>query len=394
MANTLLTPTKVTRKALMILHQKLNFIGTINRSYDDQYAKDGAKIGSQLKIRLPNRYEVTTGAVMTAQDTSESSVTLTVATQKHVGMNFTTADLTLSLDDFSERIIEPAMAVLAANIEADAMNMYQEVYNQYNATATTLAFKDVGQVMKILTDNLTPNSKRYLNMNTTEALDFIDAAKGLFHESTAIEKQYREGLMGRTMRFDAYENTLWPLHTAGTDASAYLTNGASQTGATLTVDTGSGTFEKGDIITVADVFRVHPESKVSTGQLQQFVVTSDVAGSATSIPISPSIVASGASQNVSAAAGDGKAITKVGGNAEDYRISMGYHRDAFAFATADLVMPKGVDFSAREVFDGISMRLVRDYDINNDKLPCRVDVLYGYKATRPELACRLGSKPA
>jgi hypothetical protein len=121
MANTILTPTAVTREALRILHQKLNFVGTINRQYDDSFAKSGAKIGDSLKIRLPNQYTVTTGAVMTAQDTVEESVTLQVATQKHVGMNFTSDDLTLDLDDFSKRIIDPAMNVLAAAVESDAM---------------------------------------------------------------------------------------------------------------------------------------------------------------------------------------------------------------------------------------------------------------------------------
>jgi hypothetical protein len=131
--------------------------------------------------------------------------------------------------------------------------------------------------------------------------------------------------------------------------------------------------------------------------LARFVVTADAGASATTLNVSPALYSTGARQNVSAMPAENAPIRKresdestAIGNAADYKISMGFHRDAFAFATADLVKPQGVHFCAREVFDGISMRIVRDYDINNDNLPCRIDVLYGYKTVRPELACRLG----
>src|ERR1041384_5007677 len=157
MANTLLTPTAVTREALRVLHQKLTFIGSINRQYDDSFAKEGAKIGDTLKIRLPNQYTVTTGATLTTQDTSESSVSLQIATQKHVGMNFTTAELALSMDDFSKRIIEPAMAVLAANVEADALGtMRKDVYQQANNTAAAITFPNVLAGRRKLNDALAP----------------------------------------------------------------------------------------------------------------------------------------------------------------------------------------------------------------------------------------------
>ena len=140
MPNTLLTPTAVTRESLRVLHQKLNFVGNITREYDSSFAKEGAKIGDSLKIRLPNEYTVRTGATLRTQDTTEASTTLQVSTQKGVDLNFTSADLTMSLDDFSKRILDPAMSVLAANIEADALNMYKDVYNlvDQDATAFTL----------------------------------------------------------------------------------------------------------------------------------------------------------------------------------------------------------------------------------------------------------------
>lgn len=391
MANSILTATAVTREALRILHQKLNFVGSINRQYDDSFARSGAKTGDSLKIRLPNQYTVRSGKTLATQDTTETSVTLQVATQKGVDVNFSSADLSLSLDDFTRRVLEPAMSVLAANIEADAISMYAEVHNQVADIGNAIDLIDVLNARKILQDNLAPTANRTCNLNTQDNVDLVDDLKGLFHDSQEVSRQYLEGFVGRTAGFDFMENTLWPSHTTGTDDGTgdYLTNGASQSGSTLTVDSGAGTFKTGDVITIEGVYRVHPETKVSTGILQQFVVTADAGSSATSLGISPAIVATGPRQNVSNAAADNKMILKVGGASANHGISLAYHEDAFTFATADLVMPKGVDFSAREVFDGVSMRIVRAYDINNDNLPCRIDVLYGYKCLRPEYACRL-----
>lgn len=401
MANTILTPTAVTREGLRILHQKLNFVGKINRQYDDSYAKDGAKIGDSLKIRLPNQYTVRTGATLSAQDTTETSVTLQVATQKGVDVNFTSAELTLDLDDFSDRILEPAMSVLAANIEADAMSMYKDVYNEISDVGASATLPLVLSTAKRLTDNLTPTSQRCLNMSTQANADLVNAVSGLFNDPAKLSKNYREGMVANNFLgfSEVYQNTLWPIHTTGTDDGTgdYLVNGATESGSAITVDTGAGTFLKGDVIMITGVNRVHPETKADTGVLQQFVVTANSGTSATSLAISPALTATGASQNVSGVPADNAPILKresdattaIGASA-DYGISVAHHKDAFAFATADLIKPNGVDFCAREVMDGISMRIVRDYDINNDKLPCRIDVLYGYKAIRPELACRLG----
>ena len=193
---------------------------------------------------------------------------------------------------------------------------------------------------------------------------------------------------------------MWPNHTTGTDDGTgdHLVDGAGQTGAAITTGSeGSGTLNQGDIVTFDGVNRVHPETKANTGQLQRFVVTSDYSATATTLNISPSIVTSGARQNVNASPADDAPIRKresdastAIGNAADYGISMGFAEDAFTFATADLEMPQGVDFSAREVMDGISMRVVRNYDINNDLFPTRIDVLYGYKTIRPSQAVRYG----
>jgi len=402
MANDLLTPTAVTRKALQVLHQKLNFVGSINRQYDSSFAKSGAKIGSEMKIRLPNEYSVRTGAAMSAQTTNETSETLTVSTQKGVDLDFTSVDLTLDMDDFSERVLEPAMSVLAANIESDALSMYKDVYNEVSDVGDTLSVADVLNSQKKLTDSLAPLDPRCLLLSTKGNVDLVSANVALFNDRTKISNQYRKGLIGNDFfGYDkVFQNTMMPIHTTGTEGGADTgadVNGANQTGASVTVDgTVTGTFKKGDIISFAGCNAVHPETKADTGVLKQFVVTADVAASYSSIPISPSIVNSGAKQNVSASPTDDGIVykqesdesTAIAGSA-DYEINLGYHRDAFTFATADLVMPDS-GWYAREAFDGLSMRIWKQGDIKSDDHLCRIDILYGYKTIRPQLACRIG----
>ena len=397
MPGTFLTPNMITREALRILHQKLTFVGSINREYDKSFAKDGAKIGDTLRVRLPNQYTVRTGQNLSAQDTNETQVSLTVGTQRGVDTHFTSSELTLSLDDFSQRILEPSMSVLAAAIEADALTMYQDVsQSDWNGGAAA-TYQRLLRGRKIMQDALAPSNDRTALLNTQDNVDLVDALKGLFQDSTGIAKQYREGYMGRTGGFDFSENTLMPRHTRGAANTAYTTStlvAALPISATpvsaITVATGTGAMNDGDVFTIANVFAVHPETKANTGVLQQFVVTTANAGGAVSVQISPAIVLAGGAQNVVIPSTSATASLVFFGTASaTVSTSLLYQKDAFAFATADLQMPRGVDFAAREVMDGISMRIVRDYDISTDRFPCRIDVLYGFRTLRPQLAVRL-----
>ena len=389
MPNTILTPTAVTREALRVLHQKLNFVGNIVREYDDSFAKSGARIGDSLKIRLPNQYVVRSGATLSTQDTTESSVTLQVATQKGVDLNFTSVDLTLSLDDFSKRILDPAMAVLAANIEADALSMYKDVWQSTWNGGSAATYNLALDTRTILQRALAPSNDRCALMDPRSMADVVKDTKSLFNDSTSISKQFKEGYMGRAAGFDWMENTMVPSHTRGASDASYVCNtstGITSGTATITLSGGTGASVAGDVFTIAGVFSVHPETKVSTGILQQFVV---VTGGTTAQVVSPTPVTSGATQNITiVGAGAGKAVTFAGTASTAVGTSLLFQKEAFAFATADLLMPKGVDFAAREVMDGVSMRIVRQYDISNDKFPTRLDVLYGYKTIRPQLAAR------
>lgn len=402
MANSILTPTQVTRAALVILHQKLNFIGRINRQYDDSFAKTGAKIGTALKIRLPNQFTVRSGASLSTQDVTETSTTLNVTTQKGVDTTFTSVDLTMSLQDFSDRILDPAMAVLAANIEADALTMINDIYQTVdNTTNASVSMSTILQARKVLNDALAPmDNSRTALLTTQDNADLVIALKGLFQDSQAIKEQYREGSMGRTGGFEFYENTLLSNLTSGTLSATntmIVTDTVVPATAQSTINVGQsslqGTMVVGDVFTIATLNRVHPESKADTGVLQQFVVISAYAGAATlnSISFQPAINMAGASQNVKSTAIQGQLIVKIGNTSRSLRQSLVFHKDAFTFATADLIMPDGVHFKGREVQDGLSLRIVQQYAISTDTLPCRIDILYGFKTIRPQLAAKINS---
>ena len=388
--NTLLTINMITAKALAILHQKCNIIGAVNRQYDDSFANSGAKIGSTLRIRLPVQYTVSTTPALSLQNTVEQFVSLPISNQYHVDFSFSSAELTLSIDDFSARYIEPAIAVLAARMESDFINaMWPQVYNQVGTAGVAMPFKTVLQARKLLLDNLTPQSKQWLlRINTQDNVDMVDSLKGLFQASNEIRTQYTDGVMGLSAGFEWAENTHLTTQTRGAEAG-YLVSPASQTGSTLAVITGTGAGNAGDVFTIAGVFRVHPETKISSGILQQFTLTAAYAGGAGNMAISPAIVTTGPQQNVSNSPTVNAPITFMNAASTPAGLSLAFHPDAFTFASADLVMPSGVDMAARVVKDGISMRAVRQYSISDDTMPIRIDCLFGYAALRPQLAVRL-----
>lgn len=411
MANSILTPTMITREALRVLHQKCNFLGNVNRQYDDRFAQTGAKIGTSLNIRMPSKYTTRTGATLSTQDHVERSTPLAVASQIGVDVSFTSVELTMNLDDFSQRIIDPAMAQLAATIESNCFgDAYKLVPNYTGTTNGQITYKEFQQNGASITKNLGPTSQRSAWLNPDSVVEFNDAVKGLFQDSKAVSKQYREGMMGRTGGFDVFENTLIPSHTRGSLAGTPVTNGTglgtsttanswvSQTDLSIDGATSGTTVLAGDIITLSGVYDVHPESKANTGSLKKFVVQSDVtlttAATAYTVTVKPGLIyGSGNAYQNCALSGvantDGLTVTAFGVASTTYGQNIFAHKDAFVFATADLedVSQYGA-WGAREVMDGISMRISKQYDITNDAVPCRIDVLYGFAGLYPELATR------
>jgi hypothetical protein len=396
LSNALLTPTAVTRKALAILHSKLNFIGSVDRQYDKSFARSGAKIGDTLKVRRPNKYVTRTGRVMDVQDTDELSANLTVGTQMGVDVAFTSVELSLSLDDFAERILEPAMDQLASTIEGSLLSsIYKKVPYQVLQTGA-LTYDNALEAGQILTEHLASRSARSNLLNPQQMRDLVNGTSTLFNNQTAIGRQYLDGMMGRAAGFDFFENTLMPRHLTGA-AAGYLVNGVPTAATnpyatqTIAVDTGTGSWNAGDVFTIAGVYEVHPETKAVTARLQQFAVQTATTGNATTITFTPSLVLSGARQNVSALPLDDAVITRSGAASSYTSQGLAFQKEAVAFVTADLVMPDGVDWKAREQHDGISMRIVRAYDINNDLFPARIDVLWGSELLQPELIVREAS---
>lgn len=389
MANSILTPTKVTRESLRVAHESLAFVGTTDLQYDSQYAQTGAKNGSTLKIRLPNQYTVRTGKTLNAQDTDETSVTLTLATQKGVDMNFSTAELTMELDDFSKRIIQPAVSVLASVLEYDYLSYVTPlVWNGVGTAGTTPASMLVfGQARAKLNQHLAPKDKqRAVQINSDAMASMVNAYSALFNDRPEIAKQYRDGFISRNSGFDWYENERIYTHTTGSDHTTVTVNDGAIASGDTTVTTAGGSVTVGTIFTIANVNAVHPETKQDLGFAKQFVIT---AVNGNDWTFSPAWISTGAKQNVDALPVTGAAITLVGSASTDYEQHLVYHKDAFAFVTADLEMPKDVHFGAREEMDGLSIRILRQYDINNDNIPCRLDILHGYEAIRPEWACRI-----
>jgi len=400
MANSILTIDMITRKSLEILENNLVLTRNVNRQYDDSFAVEGAKIGSTLRIRLPDRALVTDGAALQVQDDNEQFTTLTVSSQKHIGVNFTSAELTMQLDDFAERVLKPRISQLASSIDADVANSYKYIGNTVGTPGTVPSTSAVLlAAQQKLNENAAVMDPRYATVNPAANAGLVEGLKGLFNPTDTISKQFKNGMMGTGVlglneinmsqsikQFTTGSRTA----TGGTLSAAVTAEGA--TSIVVTAAGNNGVVKQGDVFTVADCFAVNPQTRESTGSLFQFVAVADVTlngSGAGTITVAPMYSANHALATVDVLPQSGKAVVFVGAASSQYAQNLVYHKDAITFATADLLLPQGVDMAARAVHNGISLRIVRQYDINNDRLPCRIDVLYGYSVIRPQMAVRM-----
>jgi hypothetical protein len=400
MSNSILTIDMITRKSLEILENNLVLTRNVNRQYDDSFAVEGAKIGSTLRIRLPDRALVTDGAALQVQDDNEQYTTLTVASQKHIGVNFTSAELTMQLDDFAERVLKPRISQLASSIDADVANAYLNIGNSVGTPGTTPSTSLVLlQAQQKLNENAAVMSPRYATVNPAANAGLVEGMKGLFNPTDTISKQFKNGMMGTgVLGFDEINmsQSIKQFTTGSRTATGgTLSASVSSQGATTIAITGAGNagvVKIGDVFTVADCYAVNPQTRESTGSLFQFVATAattlDSSG-AGNITVAPIYTAANALATVDSFPASGKAVVFVGAASTQYAQNLVYHKDAITFATADLLLPTGVDMAARAVHNGISLRVIRQYDINNDRMPCRIDVLYGYSTIRPQMGVRL-----
>lgn len=396
MSNTLLTINMITREAVRLWVNTNSFLQHIDTQYDDQFAVTGAKIGQSLRIRLPNDYTVRTGPVAQIQDTAETSTTLTLATQKGVDVSFNSVERTMSLDDYSKRILAPAVNNLVGAVAADVMSGAEpgvsNLVGNFDAAGNLLkpTLETFLNAKALLSLRSAPTDSRKFILDPVTMARTVQNLTGLLNPATEISEQYRKGEVYNAIGFDWFEDQTVIKHTTGAYSSPTV-NGGSQTGTTLVVNALSGPLNQGDIITIAGVNAVNRITKVSTGQLQQFVVTTTAAAGATSLSIYPAIVPpSGGSQvqyqTVDASPANGAAIIPLTLASSVYRKNLAFCPDAVTMATADLELPKNMQETARERMDGVSMRMVTGFDIKSDQFITRLDVLYGYVWVRPEWA--------
>ena len=393
MANTLLTIDMITKEALRLAHEKATFIGTINRQFDSSYGGDG-KIGDTLRIRYPSQYTRRQGSrVMDVQDSVQQSTSLVVATQDGVDMRFNSRELALDLDSFSQLHLEPAMATLVSNIEADVLIGCTRSTYRWGGTAGTAvsSLTAPGQARTALNRGLAPKGNRSIQVNSGTMQSVVSGVAAYFNPSGAISEQYREGLVARTAMADYYENErTWSMaNTTSVTLSTAKLNGFISTNGQTSINITSLTVSSAGLgmkFTLANLYDVHPETKQSYGALKQFTVVgiTDVS----TYTISPAIYISGARQNVS---GTGtttstNALTWLGSPYSTYALGLMYHRDAFTFATAALPLMSSAEKCVRRTYDGLSLRIWQDTDIRNDELLTRIDILYGFAAIRPDWA--------
>lgn len=418
MANTLSVIDMVAREALRIAHEKLSFIGTIDRSYDSSYAKSGAKIGDTLRVRNPNQYIRRKGSrVMDVQDQAESTQNVTVATQDGVDMKFNSAELSLSIDELSRRYIEPATSVLVSGIEGDVLSgVTKEVYQNTGTTTEVVGATDldaISQARAKLNQQLAPkdDGNRCIQLDSVTMAAIVNGQRALFHDGKELSTLFREGYLGRFAGTNFYENDRTYAHTNSSDAdvawavddSTRLAAYTDATGLSVLNFDAMGTVSAtvGTTFTIADLYDCHPETKAKYAHLKQFTITAvgTLASNQQDITFSPTIRAGGAKQNCWISGGSGSiadlennvtACYGAGGSLV-YQSNLMYHKDAFTFVTADLPIMDDAIRCVRRMQDGLSIRVWQGSDIRNDELLLRMDILYGYKTLRPEWACRVNN---
>ncbi len=404
MANSLLTLNAITREAIRLFINTNAFIRNLDRQYDDQFAVAGAKIGTTLRIRLPNDYTVRSGAAAQVQDTQEQSTTLTVADQRGVDVAFNSVERTMQMDDYAERVIAPMMNNLVGKIatvimgasEGGVANLVQNVDGSNNPlTPTSETFLTAGAM---LDDNSAPGLERMMLLDPWTTARAVSGLSGLFNPQVKISEQYRSGQMSSdTLGFDFLKDQTVIKHTAGSYDSLATVNGANQTGIALTVSAINGTLALGDMITIANVNAVNRVTKETTGMSRQFCLTMAAASGATSLSIYPAITPPVGGddvqyQTVDSAPADGALVSLVTKASTTYRKSIAFAPEAVTMVTADLELPDGVSEQARDQYDGISMRMVTQYNIGTDQKITRTDVLFGQLFIRPEWCCTVVDK--
>ena len=405
MPNAFNNPTLFARKALASFHNKLKFIKTVNREYDEEFKKAGQKNGGSLRLKEPAQFTVRDGAVMAIQDITETYQTLTVATQKGVDINVSAYELTMNIDDLTKQVIEPAMDRLVAKVESTILaDVYKDIYNVTgDPDAEPDAMLDVLRANARISEGLAPTGDRHVIMNAATMFPLVNAVGLYFHKASELDRAFAEGYIGQAANMKWWESEMVPSHTNGNrdDTTPVVNTSTGITSGTATIAItaldSTSTVKRGDVFTVAGVWAVNIETKQRFPRLQQFVVTADgtASGGALTVSVSPTPYTSGARQNVEiVSAGSGKAVVfeAAGGSGDASAVltqPLAYHKDFATVVFANLETPVGAGWFAQETAEGIPMRVWRAGDIINDQFPLRIDVLFGWKVRYPHWAARM-----
>jgi hypothetical protein len=393
----LLTPQVITRESLVILENNLVAASRVNRRFENKFVK----IGATLTIRKPNRFTVASGASLQLQDIAEPSVSITVNKQRHVDFQFTSQDLSLTVEEFNSRYLKPAMAPLANQVDFDVLGHWIDVSNYVGTpTVTPATFSSSVQLIgRRQDDNACQQDGRTLVVNPAGHWALAGGLIGSFVMPTAKEALVK-GYLSTIGNYEIYMDQNIQTGNSGqhnTSIGMVVTSAGNGTGTTTSMfgGTATETLSVGEVFTVAGVFNVNPQSRQSTGVLKNFVVTASTTptSSTWTVNFTPAIVTSGPYQNVSGPMSTASGVTWLTGTTTAQIAgvqNLAFVRDAFGLVMVPLEIPGGVDFAARETYRNISMRTIRAYDINNDVFPTRIDILYGDATYYDELACRLG----
>lgn len=420
MSNTLLTISKITNEALMVLENELTFASEVNRQYDDQFAVTGAKIGNVVNIRRPGRFVGTTGPALNVEDFNETYTGLTLTTQFHVDTQFTTQDLALSIDMFSDRVLKPVIAAVANKVDRDGLAMATIATANITGVAGSpptglLTYLTAGAYLDA--EGAPRDGKRAVVVEPFTMAAIVDSAKGLFLAEKKISAQYTKGLMGtdtmgvnwkmdqnvESQTFGSWATTAGTLTANTSTKTGMLATGWASTSTITLTNSQTLTLQAGDVITLANVFATNPQNRAAYGsnRLRNFSVQTAVTGAAgtISVTVAPAIIYGGQFQNVTIPTASATAtvtpfsIAATTATAVVSPQNILFHRNAYALACADLALPEGVHFAGRasDKDIGLSLRIVRQYTINNDAIPTRVDVLYGWAPLYSELGCRIAA---
>lgn len=404
MANALITPTIIAREALMQLDNNLVVAKTVHRDYDREFRK----VGESIQVRRPVQFTVTSGAALTKQDVTEKSFSVAMDQQKHVAWEFSSKDLTQTIEEYSERYIKPAMIQLANDVDLSLLSLYKDINNWVGTPGELVnSFADFAKGPERLDLGAVPMESRYGVLSPSDYWAMLGSQTTLNSSNRLVETAYERARLGDIGGVEVYQAQNVRTHVGGTrDNTTPLVNGAAQNvtyataGGTMTQSLicdgfdASVTIAAGDVFTIAGVFAVNPVTKATLPYLQQFTVTTAATASgagAVTLTIAPAIITSGAYQTCSAAPADNAALTFLGTASTGYSQNMVYHKNAFALVTAPLVLPDGASFKAQETdpANGLSVRVIKDYDIETDAEIIRLDILYGVKTIDPRLATRL-----